>query len=111
VRPTDVEISRSLNALSTTLRDQRPASFDPARVEQILTGALAGERKLAAHSTGPDSGELRIRDDGALVALVRLREGQWAVERKLRAAGSTWALPQPAYSEHDPDAQDEGGCS
>lgn len=114
MRPSDVEISRSLNALSTTLRDQRPDGFDSDRVEQIVTGAMGGESKLRAQSSGPDAGELRIRDDGTLVALVRLREGQWAVERKLGAGGSSWALPQPAHAEHratsdaDVDSGEEG---
>jgi hypothetical protein len=90
----DVEISRVLNALATTLRDQRPARFDPARVEQIATGALAGESKLEARAGGPASGELRKREDGRLVAIIALRDGQWAVERKLRAGESTWAIPR-----------------
>ena len=99
MRPTDVEISRSLNALSTTLRDQRPSAFDPERAEQIVTGAMAGEPKLTARATGPESGELLIREDGTLVALVTLEQGQWTVERKLNASGSSWALPQPAHTE------------
>jgi hypothetical protein len=99
VKPTDVEISRSLNAVSTTLRDQRPASFDVGRVEQIATGAMSGEQKLRARATGPDSGELVIGDDGTLVAVVKLADGQWTVERKLRAEDSSWALPQPAHAE------------
>jgi len=102
VRPTDVEISRCLNALSTTLRDQRPGSFDPDRVEQIVTGATAGEQKMRVRSTGPDSGELVLREDGTLVALVSREDGRWTVERKLRAGGSSWALPQPAHSEESP---------
>jgi hypothetical protein len=97
MKPTDVEISRALNALATTLRDQRAPTFDAARVDQIVTGALGGERKLRARATGPDSGELETSDDGTLVALVALAEGRWTVERKLDAGGSTWALPQPAH--------------
>ncbi len=99
MRPTDVEISRSLNALSTTLRDQRPPAFDAARVEQIVTGALAGEPKLRAKATGPGSGELQVSEDGTLVATITLAEGQWTVERKIDAGGSTWALPQPAHAQ------------
>jgi hypothetical protein len=98
---TDVEISRALNALSTTLRDQRPERFDPARVEQIALGALAHERKLEARATGEASGELRKREDGRLVATIELRDGQWAVDRELRAGESTWALPQPAHDEQE----------
>jgi hypothetical protein len=82
---TDVEISRALNALSTTLRDQRPPSFDAARAEEIVLGALANEQKLEAIATGPSSGELRKRDDNRLVATVELHDGRWVVLRKLRA--------------------------
>lgn len=96
MKPTDVEISRSLNALSTTLRDQRPASFDAERAEQIVTGAMGGERKIRAQASASGGGELRLRDDDTLVAEVKLLEGRWTVERRLRAGGSTWALPQPA---------------
>ena len=96
---TDVEISRALNALSTTLRDQRPEGFDAARAEQIVSGALAGESKLRTQATGPASGELRVREDGRLVATIDRHEGQWRVERKLTAGASSWALPQPAHDE------------
>jgi hypothetical protein len=99
VKPTDVEISRSLNALSTTLREQRPAEFDAERAEQIVKGAMAGEAKLRARASGPDSGEVLLREDGTLVAVVKLAEGRWTVERKLGAGGSSWALPEPAQAE------------
>jgi hypothetical protein len=90
----DVETSRALNALATTLRDQRPPTFDPGRVERIVTGALGGEPKLEARSTGPARGELRKRDDDTLVATIALEDGQWTVERRLRAGGSRWAIPR-----------------
>jgi hypothetical protein len=99
-RPTDVEISRALNALSTTLRDQRPERLEPARVQQIVDGALAREPKLAFRAAGPAAGEVRTLEGGLLVASVsRSDDGQWTVERKLRAGGSGWALPQPAHDE------------
>jgi hypothetical protein len=103
---TDVEISRALNALSTTLRDQRPPEFDAGRAQEIVLGALAHEPKIEALATGPFTGELRKREDGKLIALVHMREGQWVIERKLRAGESSWALPQPAHSEQ---ASDDGG--
>jgi len=102
--PTDVEISRALNAISTTLRDQRPAAFDADRLERIATGALAGERKLSARATSSTSGEVRTVAGERLVALVRLEEGQWSVERRLHAEGSSWALPQPEHGEHAAEA-------
>jgi hypothetical protein len=98
-RPTDVEISRALNALSTTLRDQRPPTLDAARVQQIVDGALGGESKLAFHAGGPQAGELRTREDPVLVAVVERRDEQWTVDRKLHAGGSTWALPEPAQDQ------------
>jgi hypothetical protein len=104
VKPTDVEISRSLNALSTTLRDQRPGRFDPQRAEQIVTGALGGEDKLRAVLTAA-GGQLVLRDDGTLVAEVRQIDGQWTVERRLRAGDSSWALPQPAHAQQAGSAE------
>lgn len=96
---TDVEISRALNALSVTFRDQRPPRFDAERAEEIVLGALAHQPKVEASATGPLSGELRRRKDGKLIATVDMQGGQWVVERKLRAGESSWALPQPAHDE------------
>jgi len=98
-RPTDVEISRALNALSTTLRDQRPQRLEPARAQEIVDGALGRERKLAIRPLGDVRGELRTLEGDRLVATVELQGGQWIVERKLRAGESSWALPQPAHEE------------
>jgi len=98
-RPTDVEISRALNALSTTLRDQRPPRLEATRVQQIVDGALAGERKLAYQTGGPTGGELRTAEGLELVAVIAQHDGKWTVERKLRAQGSSWALPQPEHDE------------
>jgi hypothetical protein len=98
-RPTDVEISRALNALSTTLRDQRPPHLEPQRAQQIVDGALAGEPKLVYQPSGPTGGELRIREGHELVALIAQHNGQWTVERRMRAQGSSWALPQPAHDQ------------
>ena len=79
---TDVEISRALNAVSATLRDQRPPDFDGARVEQIALGALAQEPKLTATATGAHSGVLRRRADGCLIATIERIDGQWQVRRE-----------------------------
>ena len=90
----DVEISRTLNALATTLREQRPPEFDAGRAEQIVTGALAGENKISARGTSSATGELRTREGDRVIAVVELRDGQWTVDRKLRAGESSWALPR-----------------
>ena len=95
---TDTEISRVLNAVFTTLRDQRPSRFDSERVQEIALGALAQEPKVTAQATGPTSGELRIRDDGRLLARIERSDAGWTVQRKIRAGESSWAVPQP---EHD----------
>jgi hypothetical protein len=100
--PTDVEISRACNALSITYRDQRLEVFDAQRAEEIVTGALGGERKLTARATSQHSGELRVAGGGTLVAEMRLEDGTWVLERKLRAGGSQWALPVPAAREPEP---------
>ena len=60
---------------------------------------MAGEQKMRAQASGAQSGELLLREDGTLVARVKREDGQWKVERELRAGGSTWALPQPAHDE------------
>jgi len=96
---TDVEISRAINALSMTLREQRPDRLDQTHAEEIVLGALAHEPKLQVRATGPTSGELRKADDGRLVATVQREDGSWVVERKLRAGESSWALPQPAHDQ------------
>jgi hypothetical protein len=105
MKPSDGEISRCLNALSTTLRDQRPPAFDVTRCEQIVTGALAGERMLRARATGPLSGELLTVEDDTLVAVIRRTGGEWAVERRLAGRGSAWALPQPAAAREQGDGR------
>jgi hypothetical protein len=96
---TDVEISRALNALSATLRDQRPERFDPARVQEIVLGAIAHEPKIEVRTSGPTSGQLVGREDGKLLAEVQLQDGRWTVERKVGAGESSWALPQPAHDQ------------
>jgi hypothetical protein len=62
-------------------------------VQQIADGALGGESKLVYRPSGPTAGELHTREGSQLVALIEQRDGQWTVERKLRAGGSSWALP------------------
>jgi hypothetical protein len=105
---TDVEISRALNALSTTLRDQRPEQFDAGRCERIVLGALANEPKLRALATGAETGELRRRQDDRLIATIERSAGRWTVIRKMRAGELDWALPEPAHAERKHE-QCQGG--
>jgi hypothetical protein len=90
---TDVEVSRAVNALSTTLRDQRPATLDPERLQRIADGALAGERKLAFRLQGPRAAELVLADDGRRVGAIARRDGQWTVTREEDASGSGAGAP------------------
>lgn len=101
---TDVEISRALNALSTTFNDQRPESLDAERAQEIVDGALAHERKLTASASGERRGELRTVEGNRLVATIELEDGKWVVSRELKAGESSWALPQP-QGQPKPEAQ------
>lgn len=92
--PTDVEVSRALNALATTLDDQRIPEFRAERFQQIVDGALSGERKLLVVQSGAQAGRLVTADDGRLVATIERAEGVWDVERRITARGSDWAVPR-----------------
>jgi hypothetical protein len=94
VTVSDVELDRVLNALTTTFNDQHPAFLEPARVEQIATGSLGGERKLEARAAGEWRVTLHKADDGAkLATLQRSPEGKWTAEREQEAQGSHVAVP------------------
>jgi hypothetical protein len=92
--PTDVEVSRALNALATTLADQRYRTFELERFQQIVDGALAGERKLVLHRDGDAAGFVARAGDGLRIADVELVAGHWNVERRVTAADSDWAQPR-----------------
>jgi hypothetical protein len=85
----DVELDRVLNALTTTFNDQHPAKLDPARVEEIATGSLGGERKLEARAAGDWRATLHAVQDGAkLATLERSPEGRWTAGREQEAEGA-----------------------
>lgn len=87
----DGELSRAVNALSTTLRDQRPARFDIERMQSIIDGSLGGERRLHVRHDGGDRGVLLA--GGATLAAVDRKDGIWTVSREVDANGSGWAVP------------------
>jgi hypothetical protein len=89
----DIELSRAVNALGTTLHDQRPASFDVARMQAIVDGTLAGERKLHVRHVGGDRGELVGEDATVVLASVERVDGRWKARREVAAQGSQWAVP------------------
>jgi hypothetical protein len=77
----EVDVTRTINAIVVTLNDQKLSEFDADRVQEITTGALGGEQKLIAYGSGT-SGELRDGAvDGPPVAKLTLAEGEWSVER------------------------------
>jgi hypothetical protein len=56
--PTDVELSRVINALSTTLNDQRPAELERERLQEIVDGAVAHEPLFVVSGVEPDRAAL-----------------------------------------------------
>ena len=89
---TDVEISRALNALTTTFNDQKAQGFDAARAQQIVTGALGGERNLLAFAEGERAGHL-LDSNGRRVASVEHTGRRWTARRE-RTVGESLA-PNP----------------
>ena len=90
----DVELDRVLNALTTTFNDQHPPSLKTARVEEIATGSLGGERKLEARAAGEWSCTLHKADDATkLATLERSPQGKWSARRERTAQGSHVAVP------------------
>lgn len=90
----DVEIDRSLNALTTTLNDQRAQELDLERIEEITTGSLGRERKIEARAAGPTRATLHRAGDGREIAVLeRTPEGRWQTERVREAHGSHAAVP------------------
>jgi hypothetical protein len=77
----EVDVTRTINAVFATLNDQKLQEFDAARLQEITTGALDGEQKLIAYGSGT-SGELRDGDvDGPAVARFTFERGKWSAER------------------------------
>jgi len=87
---TDVEIERVLATVSATINDQQLPEFDRDRVQELVDGALGGERKL----TVDDGGGLHD-ETGARIGSIRMTDtGRWHVERQNSAAeNSDVAIP------------------
>lgn len=89
----EANLARALHAVAVTLNDQKIDRFEAARVQEIATGAIGGERKLIAYGSGT-TGELREGDiEGAAVARFTYSDGEWSVER-VPAARKSDALQQ-----------------
>ena len=70
---TDVEVSRALNALVTTLNDQRPSEPDEERWQSIVTGSLGGERSIVVRV---ETGNL-LDAKGKVLARIRSEDDRW----------------------------------
>ena len=87
---TDVEIERSLAAVTATLNDQQFDGFDAGRVQEIVDEALGGERKL----TVDDGGGLHDESGARVGAVRRSDSGEWIADRQNTAADrSETAIP------------------
>src|SRR3954451_15072524 len=77
----EVNLARALHSVAVTMNDQKLEDFDVARVQEIATGAMGGERKLIAYGSG-SSGELREGSvEGEAVARFTYENGEWSVQR------------------------------
>jgi hypothetical protein len=89
---TDVEISRALNALTTTFNDHRTATFDADRAQEIVTGALGGECNLLIFAEGALAARV-VDTIGHRVARVEHTGTRWTARRERTMGGSL--VPQP----------------
>jgi hypothetical protein len=89
---TDVDIDRALAALSATLNDKQLESYDPDRVQEIVTESLGAEQKLHVD----DGGGLHDETGARIGAIRRTDSGEWIVDRQNTAADrSDTAVPKP----------------
>jgi hypothetical protein len=89
---TDVEIERSLAAVTATLNDQQLDGFDTDRIQEIVDKSLGGERKL----TVDDGGGLHDLTGERIGAIRRTDSGEWITERQNPTAErSDTAIPSP----------------
>jgi hypothetical protein len=80
--PTDVEVSRALNALVTTINDQGMAAPDPGRMQEIVTGSLGGEERILVAVSAAEPGMARLTDgEHHVLARVERRADRWISER------------------------------
>jgi hypothetical protein len=90
---TDIEIDRALAAVSATLNDHKLEQFDRRRVQEIVTGALAGEHELEVD----DGGGVHEPGGERIGAIRRLPDGSWHVERQnFRAHNAAVPIPAPS---------------
>ena len=80
--PTDVEVSRALNALVVTINDQGMAAADRDRMQEIVTGALGGEERIVVAVGADEPAVARLTDgEHRVLARVQRRADRWISER------------------------------
>lgn len=89
----DVEIDRALAAVTGTLNDQQVETFDPAQVQEIVTGCLGGRQLLSVDS----GGGLHDGTGRRVAAIRRTPSGEWIAEPQNAAAerSDTPIPPEP----------------
>jgi hypothetical protein len=88
----DIEIERSLAAITATVNDQGMDSIDADRLQAVVDGATGGERKL----TVDDGGGIHDEDGRRVAALRRTPSGEWVPDRQNpEAQASDTAVPTP----------------
>lgn len=91
---TDVEIDRTLNAISVTLNDQHPHDPPPERLQAIADGATGQVRKLHVRRLSPSSFALDDAETSDFIARVDHQgDGTWTVGREVEAEGSDVGVP------------------
>lgn len=78
--PTDVEISRALNAVITTLNDWKVEQADADTLQRIVTGALGGAPHIRVRSTTAHGAALTDPAD-TVVGRIHYAQGRWVSER------------------------------
>jgi hypothetical protein len=88
---TDVEIDRVLAAVTATLNDHGLDSFDAARVQEIISGALGGEPEV----TVDDGGGVHDAAGRRVASIRRSDSGEWIADRQNDTAErSDTAIPR-----------------
>ncbi len=88
-----IEIDRALATITATMNDQKLESFDPGRVQEIVTQSLGGEQRLTVDLGGGVHDETGSR----VGAIRRDPGGEWIAERQNDAAErSDTAIPSAA---------------
>jgi hypothetical protein len=89
---TDVEIERALATVTATLNDQKLQEWNRGRVQEIVSEALGGERRLEVDDGGGLHDERGVR----IGAVRRTDSGEWIADRQNDAAANAHvAIPVP----------------